>query len=106
MPRDFFTTPHKTQFTASVTQPMAPQFDPSATQPMGSQQDASASQSNAHGTWSPQMTTQFNASAPPPMTPQQRLAILLQLKSPTEILLSQSPHQNEVNCAFHDQATG
>ena len=40
------------------------------------------------------------------MTPQQRLAILLQPKSPTEILLSQSPHQNGVNWVFHDQATG
>ena len=40
------------------------------------------------------------------MTPQQRLAILLQPKYPTEILLSQSPHQNGVNWVFHDQATG
>ena len=39
------------------------------------------------------------------MTPQQCLAILLQTKSPTEILLSQSPHQNGVNWVFHDQAT-
>ena len=52
------------------------------------------------------MATQFNASASPPMTPQQRLAILLQPKSPTQILLSQSPHQNGVNWVFHDQATG
>ena len=73
---------------------------------MGSQQDASAVQPNAHGTWSPQMAAQVNASAPPPMTPQQRLAILLQLKSPIEILLSQSPRQNGVNWVFHDQATG
>ena len=52
------------------------------------------------------MATQFNTSAPPPMTPQQRLAILLQPKSLTQILLSQSPHQNGVNWVFHDQATG
>ena len=31
---------------------------------------------------------------------------MLQPKSPTEILLSQSPHQNGVNWVFHDQATG
>ena len=30
MPPDFFTTPPKTQFNASVTQPMTPQPDPSA----------------------------------------------------------------------------
>ena len=67
---------------------MAPQFDPSATQPMGSQQDASATQLNAHGTWSSQMAAQVNASAPPPMTPHQGLAILLQPKSPSDILIS------------------
>ena len=52
------------------------------------------------------MTAQSNASAPPPMTPQQRLTIMLQPQSPTEILLSQSPHQKGVNWVFHDQATG
>ena len=49
---------------------------------------------------------QANASAPPPMTPQQRLAILLQSQSPSEVLLSQSPHQKGVNWVFHNQATG
>ena len=52
------------------------------------------------------MATQSNASAPPPMTPQQCLAIMVQPQSPTEILLSQSPHQKGVNWVFHDQATG
>ena len=52
------------------------------------------------------MAAQFNASAPPPMTPQQRLTIMLQPKTPTEILLSQSPHQKGVNWVFHDLATG
>ena len=94
---DFFTTPSKTQFSASATQPMTPQPNPSATQPMGSQQDAPTGQLNVQGTWSPQMVAQSNASAPPPMTPQQRLAIMLQPQSPTEILLSQSPHQKGVN---------
>ena len=49
---------------------------------------------------------QANVSAPPPMTPQQRLAILLQPQSPSEVLLSQSPHQKGVNWVFHNQATG
>jgi len=92
MPPDFFTTPSKAQFNASASQLMTPQPDPSVTQPMGVQQDASAMQPNAHGTWSPQIAVQVNASVPPPMTPQQRLAILLQPKSPLEVLLSQSPH--------------
>ena len=49
---------------------------------------------------------QANASVPPPMTPQQRLAILLQPQSPSEVLLSQSPHQKGINWVFHNQATG
>ena len=40
------------------------------------------------------------------MTPQQRLAILLQPQSPSEVLLSQSPHQKGVNWVFYNQATG
>jgi len=52
------------------------------------------------------MATSFNASAPPPMTPQQHLALLLQPKSPSEILVSKSPHVGGVNWIFHDQATG
>jgi hypothetical protein len=106
MPPDFFTRPVKAQFNASASQPMTSQPDPSITRPMGAQQDASATQPNAHGTWSPQMAAQSNTLAPSPMTPQQRLAIMLQPKSTTEILLSQSPHQKGVNWVFHDQATG
>ena len=49
---------------------------------------------------------QANASAPSPMTLQQRLAILLQPQSPSEVLLSQSPHQKGINLVFDDQATG
>ena len=62
-------------------------------------------QPNVQGTWSTQMAAQANTSAPSPMTPQQCLAILLQPQSPSEVLLSQSPHQKGVNWVFHDQAT-
>ena len=103
---DFFTTPVKAQFNALTSKPITSHPDPSATQPTGAQQDASATQMNAQGTWSLQMAAQANASAPTPMTPQQRLAIMLQPQSPTEILLSQSPHQKGVNWVFHNQATG
>ena len=81
MPPDFFTTPSRTQFIASATQPMT----------------SHPGQQNAQGTWSPQMAAQSNASAPPPMTPHQRLTILLQPQSPSEVLISQSPHQKGVN---------
>ena len=90
MPPDFFTTPSRTQFNASATQPMT----------------SHPGQQNAQGTWSPHMAAQSNASAPPPMTPHQRLAILLQPQSPSEVLISQSPHQKGVNWIFHNQASG
>ena len=82
---DFFSTRPKMQFNASASQPITSQPDPSATQLMDTQQDA---------------------SAPPPMTPQHRLAILLQPQSPSEVLISQSPHQKGVNWVFHNQAIG
>ena len=90
----------------SVSQPLASQPDPSAVQPMGAQQDALATQPNAQGAWSPQQMAQANALAPPPMTPQQHLSILLQLQFPSEVLLSQSLHQKGINWVFHNQATG
>jgi len=40
------------------------------------------------------------------MIPQQRLAILLQPQSPSEVLISQSPHQKGVIWVFHNQAIG
>ena len=94
---DFFSTPPKMQFNASASQPIASQPEPLAVQPMVAQQDASAIQLNAQGAWSPQQMAQANASAPSPMTPQQRLAILLQPQSPLEVLLSQSLHQKGIN---------
>jgi len=57
MPPELFNISSATQFNASATQPMTPQ------------QNASAAQPTAHGTWSPQMATQVNASAPLSMTP-------------------------------------
>jgi hypothetical protein len=102
----FFSTPLKMLFNASASLPIASQSDPLAVQPMGAQQGASATQLNAQGAWSPQQMAQANASAPPPMTPQQRLAIFLQPQSPSEVLLSQSPHQKGINWVFHNQATG
>ena len=102
----FFSMPPKMQFNASASQPIASQPDTSTVQQMSAQQDASATQLNAQGAWNPQQMAQANASVPPPITPQQRLAILLQPQSPLEVLLSQSPHQRGVNWVFHNQATG
>ena len=106
MPPELFTPMSIAQFNASVTQPLTPQQNASATQPMASQQNALAAQTIAQHTWTPQMAMQFNTSAPPPMTLQQHLALLLQPKTPSKILISRSPHQGGVNWIFHDQMTG
>jgi len=105
MPPEFFTASSTAQFNASATQPMASQQNASATQLMTPQQNAPTAQPTAQSVWNPQMATQFNALAPPPMTPQQHLAFLLQPKTPSEILVSRSPHQGGVNWIFHDQMT-
>ena len=73
---------------------------------MSPQPSASATQLNAQNAWVSQMTTQLNASAPLLITPQQHLVLLLQPKTPTEILISRSPHQGGVNWVFHDALTG
>ena len=106
MPPEFFTASSTAQFNASATQPMASQQNASATQLMTPQQNAPTAQPTTQSVWNPQMATQFNALAPPPMTPQQHLAFLLQPKTPSEILVSRSPHQGGVNWIFHDQMTG
>ena len=66
MPPEFFIPSSTAQISASAIQPISPQLSaPSAIQP------------TAHNTFFPQMAAQFNASAPPPMTLQQHLALLL-----------------------------
>jgi hypothetical protein len=45
-------------------------------------------------------------SAPWPMPQQQNLAMILQPKSPTEVLAYRIPHADGVTWVFHDLATG
>ena len=44
-------------------------------------------------------------SASGPAFHQQNLALMIQLKSPTEVLVSRLPHANGVTWIFHDPAT-
>jgi len=46
-----------------------------------------------------------NVSASGPTYHQQNLAMLIQPKSPTEVLMSRSPHGNGVTWIFHDPTT-
>jgi hypothetical protein len=85
MPPEFFTASFAAQFNALATQPMTPTQNASATQP------------TVQNAWNPQMAAQFNTLAPPPMTPQQHLAMLLQPKTPSKILISRFPHQGGVS---------
>ena len=61
---------------------LAAQFGALATRPMVNQQSAPATQPAAQNTSFPQMTGQVNASAAPPMTPQQHLTVLVQPATP------------------------
>ena len=45
-------------------------------------------------------------SASGPAFHQQNLALMIQLKSPTEVLVSRLPHANGVTWVFHDHVTG
>ena len=54
----------------------------------------------------PQPTGPTNVSAFGPTPHQQSLAMPIQPKSPTEVLVSRFPHSNGVTWVFHDPAAG
>jgi len=53
----------------------------------------------------PSPASPSNVSAPWPTPQQQNLAMILQPKSPTEVLANRFPHANGVTWVFHDLAT-
>ena len=75
--------------------------DPASRQHVGS--TASAAAPNASTL---QSTGPTNVSAAEPTPHQQHLAVLIQPKSPTEVLVSRFPHSNGVTWIFHDPANG
>ena len=82
--------------------------DESASQCVGSAANpasAPASQPAVTPTSVPSPASPSNVSAPWPTPQQQNLAMILQPKSPTEILANRFPHANGVIWVFHDLET-
>ena len=84
---------------------MNQQVNASAPQPTQPQDTAPASQPAVTPTSVPSPASPSNVSAPW-MTPQQQnLVMILQPKSPTEVLANRISHANGVTWVFHDLAT-
>jgi hypothetical protein len=76
---------------------------PQLTQPLDT---APASQPDVTTTSVPAAASPSHVSAPWPTPQQQYLAMMLQPKSPTEVLANRIPHANGVTWVFQDLATG
>ena len=77
----------------------------SAPKPTQPQDTVSAPQPAAPNASAPSPMGPTNVSASGPTSHQQNLAMLIQLKSPTGVLVSRLPHANGVTWIFHDPVT-
>jgi hypothetical protein len=84
---------------------MNQQANTSAPQPTHSQDATSAPQPSVTTASAPSLASPSNVSAFGPTPQQQNLAMMIQPKSPTEVLVSRLPHANGVTWIFHDPAT-
>ena len=96
MPPEFMIPSPSKQPSTSASQPMNQQVSASAPQPTQPQDTAPASQSAATPTSVPSPASPSNVSAPCPTPQQQNLAMMLQSKSPIEVLANRVPHANGV----------
>ena len=94
------------QPSTSASQPMNQQVNASAPQPTQPQDTASASQPAVTPASVPSPASPSNVLAPWPPPQQHNLAMVLQPKSPIEVLANRFPHANGVTWVFHDLATG
>ena len=106
MPPEFMIPSPTGQPSVSASQPMNQQINASASQPTQPQDTALASQPAVTPTSVPSPASPSNMSAQWPTPQQQNLAMVLQPKSPTEVLANRIPHANGVTWVFHDLATG
>ena len=111
MPLEFFIPSTVGQASSSASQPANQQVNASApqlTQPQDSTlapQPAVPNASVPQSTGPTNVAVPTNVSASGPTYHQQNLAMLIQPKSPTEVLMSRSPHGNGVTWIFHDPTT-
>ena len=106
MPPKFMILSPSKQPSTSASQPMNQQENASAPQLAQPQHTTPASQPAVTPASVPSPASPRHVSAPWPTPQQQYLAMMLQPKSPTEVLANRFTHTNGVTWVFHDLATG
>ena len=106
MPPEFMIPSPSKQPSTSASQPMNQQDNVPASQPTQPQDTAPASQPVVTPASVPSPASPSHVSAPWPIPQQQYLAMMLQPKSPTEVLANRLPHANGVTWVFQDLVTG
>ena len=106
MPLEYMVPSPAGQPSSSASQPMNQQVDASALQPTQSQDAAPAPQPLFTPASAPLPVSPNNVLAPWLTPQQQNLAMMIQPKSPTEVLANRLPHANGVSWVFHDPMTG
>ena len=106
MPPEYMIPSPTGQPSTSASQPMNQQVNASAPQPTQTQDTAPASQPVVIPTSVPSLASPSNVLAPWPTPQQQNLAMIIQPKSPTEVLVTRLPHANGVTWVFHDPMSG
>jgi len=105
MPLEFFIPSTWGQASSLASQPANQQITASAPQPTQPQDSTVAPQPAAPTSSVPSPTGPTNVSASGPTSHQQNLAMLIQSKSPIEVLVTRLPHTNGVTWIFYDPAT-
>jgi hypothetical protein len=106
MPLEYMVSSSARQPSSSASQPMNQQVNVSASQPTQSQDAAQAPQPSVTPALAQSLASPSNMSAPWPTSQQQNLAMMIQPKSPTEVLTNRLPHAHGVTWVFHDPVTG
>jgi hypothetical protein len=96
MPPEYMMPSSAGQPSTSALQPMNQQVNASAPQPTQSQDAASAPQPLVTPASAPLSIVPSSVSAPWPTPQQQNLVMMIQPKSPTEVLANRLPHANGV----------
>jgi len=106
MPPEYMIPSPTGQPSTSASQSMNQQVNASAPQPTQLQDAAPASQPSVTPASVLLPASPNNVSAPWLTPQQQNLAVVLQPKSPIEVLAKKVPHANGVTWVFQDLATG
>ena len=105
MPPEYMMSSAAGQQSSSASQPMNQQVNASAPQPTQPQDTAPAPQPSVTTTSAPSPASPSNMSAFGLTPQQQNLAMMIQPKSLTEVLVTRLPHVDGVTWVFHDPVT-